>query len=236
MPDKRGIRTPLGNRSFGRIVGIVDVEERLSSRCYRGETVLRECRSFSGQEFQISVGADMDKYVGIVYALEIVICRKILVRRRAVGIVENLTDRAVALRSETTPFGLNGDDCVSEFQTRYQNPAVQHHAFAGRLPPDLNHPLLNRLAERGEIFHVFLRAHLIQSAAASDNLRLGCPAKLRNCLLFKEKVHQFLCRCRNPDVVARILKAREDVYNALCRVQMRRRTDICLDACTGVVV
>ena len=148
MPDKRGIDTPLGNRAFGGVVRIVDIEKRLSSRENRRITLIRECGSFSGQEFEISVSADMNEDVGIVYALEIVICRHILMRRRTVGIVENLTDRTVALRPETAAFWLNGDDCVSELQTRYQNPAVQHHAFAGRLPPDILHPLLNRLLKR----------------------------------------------------------------------------------------
>ncbi len=133
---ERGVRAALGDDAFSHIPRRVIVEMRQVAHQHVRPVRLRLGHVLSGREFQVAVRSEMDQRVGLESVLEIKIGRKIAVRRRHAGAVDQpefvVTQRGAGLRKEQD---------ITELQAGHGE-AVAPHKQPSRRRPVAFHDLL----------------------------------------------------------------------------------------------
>ena len=226
----------LRNRSFGRVVGVVDVEVGCGTYAYHGIAVWTDPGVLPRKELHVAVRTHMYHCIGAPHLLVIVVGGQILVRWRTERVVEYLAHLSVAPRAVASPLGLYSYGDVAEHHSCDQYLTVQDHALARRLPPGLDH-LLAELGFQGiEELHVLLDGHPVDHSAAAVDLLDGGPSEFGYGLPVEDGLDEFLPVRWRVDGVSRFLHPPHDVGHALVSVQMRCAAHVCFHARTGVVV
>ena len=240
---QNGQAAALGNGAFGRVVGVVDVQMRQGVDGQIGHAAFTQTNALARQKFHIAVRAHMHHHIGVEDVFQIAVGGHVLVRRRHIGVVQDLADLPVATRPCAAAFGLYAHHGIAVFHTSYQNGAFVHHGwrnvvgdFARRLAPGLNHALLHFFGKALPPLLVVGNGNPPQHAALGDDFVHRRPAKFGNGLARHDGVDQLFAIAWWGDAIACRLHAVHDVGQALQGVEMRAATNRCLERGAGVVV
>jgi len=224
------------NGALGGVVCVVHVQERGGAGSNVRETLLREADAFTGQELQVPVRSDLHDHIGAKDILDPVVGCEVLVRGRAVRVVEHLTDRTVAPCAKTPALGLDVHGRVSKTESRDEDLSLVYHARTGRLAPRGADFFLNPGGQGCKPPAVRGRVHLHKGPAFCYDILGRCPPELRDRFLFKNLFYEIFSRSRNLDVVTGLFHMRKDPGNAFDRVEVGCCPDVCISVCTGIVV
>ena len=237
-------RSALGDGALWRIVGIIDVEIRHRADADVREAAVGKSGSLAGQEFQIAVGTHMNDHVCLIDALKIAVGGKILMRRRTMGIVENLADRSVAAGARTAALGLHAHESIAVAHAGNADRILVDHGgrhtvdfFADGFAPCVGHVLPGLFGQLHEPRQVFLLRQAIENTALFHDFADGCPSEIGNGLAVHDGGDQFLAASGN--IRKRISCGFHGFQNsgdAFQRVQLRTSADGGFHRRTGIVV
>ena len=124
------------------------------------------------------MGSHVYAPIGLESVLHVPIARQVLVRRRAVWVLQDLTDLTCTLSAIAAPLRLYHNGHIAIGNACDQKPPVQHHGLARGSSPTLPHAV-PRLLTQALIIRLILRLrHGVQDSAAVLDILGASPSKI----------------------------------------------------------